>query len=128
MRNFIPMFLVGLSAVAVSCAPTHPHHASTSQPIIKGRLVDGRDGSAIAKRSVKITVDNETFTHTTNPQGGWRVPLSKIHYNIGSEAKIQIDCPGYNHEQINWTKKNDPNKKALDAGVINLGTIRLEKR
>ncbi|MEO5713703.1 MAG: hypothetical protein ABIT37_09465 [Luteolibacter sp.] len=128
MKHLTLPVLAILSAAAVSCASAHPHRASASQPAVRGQLVDAKTSAPVAKQPVQITVDGQQFKRTSSPQGGFRIPLAKIQHDVRSDAKVTVDCDGYQRRTINWTRLNDPTRKSPETANVNLGTIRLEKR
>ena len=128
MKHLTFSLMAGFSAVVMSCAPVRPHHSTLSQAGVRGQLVDARNGAPIANHRVQVTVNGDSIARTTTPQGKWRIPAAKLRNGTHfTEANIQIDCSGYEHQQIHWTRATALNRKSAEAGIINLGTIRLKK-
>ena len=132
MKHLTASLLMGLSALAVSCAPVPPKHPRVpmSHAGVRAQLVDDRTGAPISKRSVRVGLNKESFSLATNSQGKLKIQAAKLQTGTAfTQADVSIDCQGYQHKQFHWVRPESRHTKTVEeAGVVSLGSIRLTKQ
>jgi hypothetical protein len=110
---------------------------SISRYGVQATLTDGHSGRAISKIPVHLKVDRSNLDQTSSRRGKISAPCVKFSYwtwlggpmhGSRSEARIEIDCPGYERRIFTWDRDRSPGQYRERRGVIDLGEVKLQPR
>jgi hypothetical protein len=135
MRTHLAIVLCGILCAPVSCGPAY----TVSRYGMKARLIDAATKQPLERVKTRIAIDRQEFPRTSGRDGlvvvkpdlDWHISwlggpalISRFGADIGLEAE------GYREKSFKWQDHLPSGGSPFteDGGVVDLGTVVLEKR